>query len=159
MNKNILVKGLSMLAAGLILSGCFDMEERPYTLLSASTYLKNETAVKQVMSNIYAQEQGDLSEHYWYAQELSADQISWRSWNGGSWGWDGADKFVLSTHTWTPMSNYVNQIWNKGWSAIGLCNNFIADLETVGHTGLGITKEKFDQYMAEVEDIQGLLLL
>ena len=86
------------------------MEERPYTLLSASTYLKNETAVKQVMSNIYAQEQGDLSEHYWYAQELSADQISWRSWNGGSWGWDGADKFVLSTHTWTPMSNYVNQV-------------------------------------------------
>ena len=82
MYKNIVGKGLGLLIAGLAVTSCFDMEEKPHTLLSASSYLTNETAVKQVISNIYAQEQGDLSEHYWYAQELSADQISWRSWNG-----------------------------------------------------------------------------
>ncbi|MDE6147113.1 MAG: RagB/SusD family nutrient uptake outer membrane protein [Bacteroidales bacterium] len=141
---------LIVLGAICVATGCFDMEERPHTLLSASTYLTNETAVKQVISNIYAQEQGDLSEYYWYAQELSADQIAWRSWNGGSWGWDGGDKFVLSTHTWTPLSNYVNRIWNGAWTAIGLCNNFLADMETVGPGGLGITQEKYDSYIAEV---------
>ena len=150
MYKNIVGKGLGLLIAGLAVTSCFDMEEKPHTLLSASSYLTNETAVKQVISNIYAQEQGDLSEHYWYAQELSADQISWRSWNGGSWGWDGGDKFVLSTHTWTPEANYVNQIWNKGWSAIGLCNNFLADMETVGASGVNLTQEKFNAYIAEI---------
>ena len=142
---------LSLLVAGLATTSCFDMEEHPFTLLSASTYFTDEAAVKQVIANIYAQEQGDLSEHYWYAQELSADQIAWRSWNGGNWGWDSGDKFVLSTHTWTPLANYVNQIWNKGWTAIGMCNNFIDDINSIDASSIGITEEKKQAYIAEVQ--------
>ena len=141
---------LSVLFAGLAATSCFDMEEHPFTLLDAGNYFTDETSVKQVIANIYAQEQGDLSELYWYAQELSADQITWRSWNGGSWGWDSGDKFVLSTHTWTPLSNYVNRIWNGAWTAIGLCNNFIDDIEGISAASLGISEEKKAAYIAEV---------
>ena len=141
---------LSVLIAGLAATSCFDMEEHPFTLLDAGNYFSDESAVKQVIANIYAQEQGDLSELYWYAQELSADQIAWRSWNGGSWGWDSGDKFVLSTHTWTPLSNYVNRIWNGAWTAIGLCNNFIDDLSNIDAAAIGITEDKKESYIAEV---------
>lgn len=151
MLKNTLKRILGVLAACVAVTGCFDMEETPFTNLTASTFLKDEAAVKQVIANIYAQEQGDLSEYYWYAQELSADQISWRSWNGGSWGWDSGDKFVLSTHTWTPLSNYVNRIWSGAWTAIGLINNFLADMEDAGAGGLGITQEKYNAYVAEMK--------
>lgn len=150
MQKNILKSIAGLVAASLAATGCFDMEEHPFTMLSPDNYFTNEASVKQVIANIYAQEQGDLSEFYWYAQELTADQIAWRSWNGGSWGWDSADKFVLSTHTWTPLSNYVNRIWSGAWTAIGLCNNFIADINSVGAETIGISQEKFDAYIAEV---------
>ena len=29
-------------------------------------------------------------EYFWYLQEFSADQVAWRSWHGGLWGWDEA---------------------------------------------------------------------
>lgn len=141
---------IALLLSGLAISSCFNMDEHPFTLLDASNYFTDEASVKQVIANIYAQEQGDLSEYYWYAQELTADQIAWRSWNGGSWGWDSGDKFVLSTHTWTPLSNYVNIIWSGAWTAIGLCNNFIDDIEGIDASSIGITEEKKQAYIAEV---------
>ena len=147
---NAIKKFLVMAISGLAFTGCFDMTERPYTLLDASNYFTDENSIKQVIAHIYAQEQADLSEQYWYAQELSADQITWRSWNGGSWGWDSGDKFVLSTHTWNPSSNYVNQIWSKAWTAIGLCNNFITDLSNINASTLGISEAQKQAYIDEV---------
>ena len=147
---NAIKKVLLTIASGLALTGCFDMTEHPYTLLDASNYFTDENSVKQVIAHIYAQEQSDLSELYWYAQELSADQITWRSWNGGSWGWDSGDKFVLSTHTWNPSSNYVNRIWNGAWTAIGLCNNFITDLSGINASALGLSEEQKQAYIDEV---------
>ena len=147
---NAIKKVLISIVSGLALTGCFDMTEHPYTLLDASNYFTDENSIKQVVAHIYAQEQSDLSELYWYAQELSADQITWRSWNGGSWGWDSGDKFVLSTHTWNPSSNYVNKIWNGAWTAIGLCNNFISDLEGISASSLGISEAKKRAYIDEV---------
>ena len=150
MRKNIIKNIIGCLALSFSATSCFDMEEVPFTMLSPDNYFVDEASINQVIANIYAQEQGDLSEFYWYAQELTADQIAWRSWNGGSWGWDSADKFVLSTHTWTPMSNYVNRIWGGAWTAIGLCNNFIADITELGPEKVQITQEQFDAYIAEV---------
>ena len=146
---NAIKKFLVMAISGLAFTGCFDMTEHPYTLLDASNYFTDENSVKQVVAHIYAQEQSDLSELYWYAQELSADQITWRSWNGGSWGWDSGDKFVLSTHTWNPSSNYVNRIWSGAWTAIGLCNNFITDLESISASSLGISEVQKQAYIDE----------
>ena len=145
-----ITKLIAVFISSLAVTSCFDMTEHPYTLMDASNYFTDETAVKQAIANIYAQEQGDISEFYWYAAELTADQIAWRSWNGGSWGWDSGDKFVLSTHTWTPLSTYVNRIWNSAWTAIGLCNNFIYDLTNIDAASIGITEERKQEYLAEV---------
>lgn len=145
-----ITKLISVFISALAVTSCFDMTEHPYTLMDASNYFTDESAVKQAIANIYAQEQGDISEFYWYAAELTADQIAWRSWNGGSWGWDSGDKFVLSTHTWTPLSNYVNRIWSCAWTAIGLCNNFIYDFSNIDAASIGITEEKKEAYLAEV---------
>lgn len=145
-----ITKLIAVCMSALAVSSCFDMTEHPYTLMDASNYYTDETAVKQAIANIYAQEQGDISEFYWYAAELTADQIAWRSWNGGSWGWDSGDKFVLSTHTWTPLSNYVNRIWSSAWTAIGLCNNFIYDVSNLDAASIGITEERKQEYLAEI---------
>ena len=145
-----ITKLIAVFISSLAVTSCFDMTEHPYTLMDASNYFTDETAVKQAIANIYAQEQGDISEFYWYAAELTADQIAWRSWNGGSWGWDSGDKFVLSTHTWTPLSTYVNRIWNSAWTAIGLCNNFIYDLTNIDAASIGITEQRKQEYLAEI---------
>lgn len=145
-----ITKLIAVFISSLAVTSCFDMTEHPYTLMDASNYFTDETAVKQAIANIYAQEQGDISEFYWYAAELTADQIAWRSWNGGSWGWDSGDKFVLSTHTWTPLSTYVNRIWNSAWTAIGLCNNFIYDLQNLDAASIGISEQRKQEYLAEI---------
>ena len=46
---------LSLLVAGFAATSCFDMEEHPFTLLDAGNYFTDETSVKQVIANIYAQ--------------------------------------------------------------------------------------------------------
>lgn len=142
--------GIFALLSSFLLTSCFDLEEKPYTLLTASTYFNDEAAVQSVIANIYAREQNDLSEFYWYMQELPADQLTWRSWYGGSWGWDSAYKFVLSTHTWTPSSTVIRDTWSRGWQAIGLCNNLLSDLSTLTAADLKMSQEKLDTYIAEV---------
>lgn len=141
---------LAAALSSLAVTSCFDMAEHPFTLLDSSNYFTDEISIKQVIANIYAAEEGGLSENYTWAQELTADQVAWRSWNGGSWGWDSGDKFVLSAHQWNPLSKYVRTIWESAWQAVGLCNNFIEDIKDIDPKTLGITEEKKNAYIAEV---------
>lgn len=134
----------------IMYTGCFNLEEVPFNQLSPTKFYANETSVKSVISAIYAQEMTDLAEFYWYMQEFSADQIAWRSWNGGGWGWDEAYKFVLSTHTWDSRSTVIQVTWEKGWASIGLCNNVIYDLENLDAKSIGMTDASKLSYIAEI---------
>ncbi|MCO7114769.1 hypothetical protein NIB75_27075 [Bacteroides uniformis] len=72
------------------------------------------------MAAIYSKAAYSYLEYFWYLQEFSADQVAWRSWNGGLWGWDEALKFALSSHTWTSESTIIRQTWENAWTTIGL---------------------------------------
>lgn len=139
-----------IILTSITFTSCFDLEEVPFNQLSPSKFYSNETSVKSVVSAIYAQEMTDLAEFYWYIQELSADQVAWRTWNGGAWGWDEAYKFVLSSHTWDSRSTVIQVTWEKGWSSIGLCNNVIYDLENLDAKSIGMTDEAKKAYIAEI---------
>ena len=142
---------LSLMVAGLAATSCFDMDEHPFTLLDAEKFYSDENSIKQVIANIYGAEASPVSKEYWYAQEFSADQICWRTWNGGNYGWDGAEKFVVSTHTWTPLATMINAIWSQSWEAIGMCNTFLDDFSGLDPERLGITEAKKQAYIAEVK--------
>jgi len=75
-----------IILTSITFTGCFDLEEVPFNQLSPTNFYKDENSLKSVVSAIYAQEMTDLAEYYWYMQEFSADQIAWRTWNGGAWG-------------------------------------------------------------------------
>lgn len=147
--KKIISLGI-LLIMSFTFTRCFDLEEVPFNQLSPTNFYKDENSVKSVISAIYAQEMTDLAEYYWYMQEFSADQIAWRSWNGGAWGWDEAYKYVLSTHTWDSQSTVIRVTWEKGWTSIGLCNNVIYDLENMNAADIGITEEKKAAYIADI---------
>ena len=87
-------------------------------------------------------------------QELPADQISWRVWNGGQWGYDEGEKYVLSTQTWTSESKIIKDAWTNCWPMVGLANNIITDLASVGNSALGITEAKMDSYVAEAHTLR-----
>lgn len=140
----------AILLASITFTGCLDLQEKPYNQLSPDVFYANETSVKSVISAIYAQEMTDLAEFYWYIAELSADQIAWRTWNGGAWGWDEAYKYVLSTHTWDAQSTVIRVTWEKGWGAIGMCNSVINDLEKINAPSIGMTEEAKLAYIAEI---------
>lgn len=151
------IKKFSWIAAlGLVMatSSCTDLDEKVYDRIDATTFYKNEASVKGAIATIYNQAGHCFAERFYFLQELPADQISWRVWNGGQWGYDEGEKYVLSTQTWTSESKIIKDAWTNCWPMVGLANNIIIDLASVGNSALGITEAKMDSYVAEAHTLR-----
>ncbi|MFR9496724.1 MAG: RagB/SusD family nutrient uptake outer membrane protein [Rikenellaceae bacterium] len=139
---------------GLSTVSCFDLDEEVFDRVDASIYYQNENSVKGAVASIYSSGAMSYIEYFWYLQEFSADQVAWRSWNGGLWGYDEAEKFVLSSHTWTPTSKIIESAWSTAWTTIGLCNTLISDLEKLNATSLNMTQDSLQSYISEVRTLR-----
>lgn len=135
-------------------TSCTDLDEVTYDRIDATHYYKDEASVKGAMSAIYYRATEKFLEYFWYLNEYPADQIAWRTWNGGAWGWDDAQKFVISTHTWNSEATYIKDAWSGAWLVIGLCNNVIADLESLDPESLRMSREELDSYIAEAKTMR-----
>ena len=145
--------GVVCLMAGL--TACTDLDEKVYDRIDASVYYQNEASVKGAVAAIYSQTSSTLAgENFFHLSEYPADQITWRVWNGGQWGWDEAMKTVLSWHNWTSESTIINNAWKGAWTAVGLANLLLNDLEALDAASLGISQEKLEQYVAEVRTLR-----
>lgn len=152
--KHILLKTAFAFAVSLSTVSCFDLEEEVFDRVDASIYYSDENSVKGAVAAIYEKAVKSYIEYFWYLQEFSADQIAWRSWNGGLWGYDEAEKFVLSSHTWTADSKIIRQTWETAWTTIGLCNNVIYDLEKIDAGSIGMNSESLQSYISEVRTLR-----
>jgi hypothetical protein len=145
--------GAVCLMAGL--TACTDLDEKVYDRIDAGVYYQNESSVKGAVAAIYGQTSQTLAgENFFHLSEYPSDQITWRVWNGGLWGWDEAMKTVLSWHNWTSESTIINNAWNGAWTAIGLSNLLLSDLEGLSASSLGMTDAQLAQYVAEVRTIR-----
>ncbi|MDE6207375.1 MAG: RagB/SusD family nutrient uptake outer membrane protein [Muribaculaceae bacterium] len=154
MNLHKYIKGL--LSAALIVGAgaCTDLDEKTFDRIDASAYYQDENSVKGAVAAIYSEATDGFLEYFWYLNEFPADQIAWRSWNGGEWGYDEAEKFVLSSQTWNSDSKIISQAWDKAWTTIGLCNTLIHDLEEINPSSIDITEDKMKSYIAEVRTMR-----
>ena len=145
--------GAVCLMAGL--TACTDLDEKVYDRIDAGVYYQNEASVKGAVAAIYGQTSQTLAgENFFHLSEYPSDQITWRVWNGGLWGWDEAMKTVLSWHNWTSESTIINNAWNGAWTAIGLSNLLLSDLQGLSASSLGMTDAQLAQYVAEVRTIR-----
>ncbi|MBR4546532.1 MAG: RagB/SusD family nutrient uptake outer membrane protein, partial [Paludibacteraceae bacterium] len=147
-------KYLLVLALTVCALTCCDMNERVYDRIDATVYYQNEASVKGAVAAIYGNAAMSYPEYFWYLNEFSADQIVWRVWNGGLWGYDEGEKTVLSTHTWTADSKIIRLTWETAWGTIGLCNSLISDLGKLEAKELGMTDEKLQSYISEVRTLR-----
>ena len=141
-------------AAVMSFTACFDLTEKAFNRIEADNFYQNEGSVKGAIASVYYTAEGSFGEYFFYLNEFSADQIAWRSWVGGTYGWDNAAKFVLSSHTWTSQSVIIEQAWNATWGAIGEANSIIHDLETIDLESIGVTPEKAAQYIDEMRTLR-----
>ncbi len=139
---------------GLGAASCTDLNEKTFDRIDASVYYQDENSVKGAVASIYSSAASGFLEYFWYLNEFSADQIAWRSWNGGAWGYDEAEKFVLSTQTWNSESKIIRSAWEHAWETIGLCNTLIADLSALDPSGLRMSQESMAAYIAEVRTMR-----
>ena len=144
------------MAAGLLMAStaCTNLDEKVFDRIDAGVYYQDEMAVKGAVAPIYNNAAMGFCEYFWYLQEFPADQISWRVWNGGLWGYDEAEKYVLSTHTWTSESKIIRSAWEKAWTTIGLSNVLINDLHNINASAIGITEDKKQMYISEVRTLR-----
>ena len=145
---------LIMAVAAVSLTACFDLTEQAFNRIEKENFYQNEGSVKGAIASVYYTAEGSFGEYFFYLNEFSADQIAWRVWNGGQWGWDNAEKFVLSSHTWTSESVIIRNAWNNTWGAIGECNSIIHDLQTIDLAAIGVTQEKAARYIDEMKTLR-----
>lgn len=145
---------ISIVLLALSLSACVDLTEKMYDRIDAESFYQNEQSIKSALASIYNTAAYGYLENFWYLNEFSADQIVWRSWNGGGWGYDEGEKLVLSIHTWTPESKIIRTAWENSWTTIGYCNQLQYDLEGLDANDLGITDTKKQEYIAEVRTLR-----
>jgi len=148
--KNLKYNILIAVAATMGFASCTDLEEKAYDRIGADVFYQNENSVKAAVASIYGQVQRSLPENFYFLQEISADQIAWRCWNSGSYGYDEGEKYVLSTHTWSPESKIINNAWSGAWTAIGLSNQTLEDLQAIDAGSLNMTEAQKASYIAEV---------
>ena len=155
MKINKYISGL-LTATALVMgsTGCTDLDEKTFDRIDASTYYQDENSVKGAVASIYASAFSGFLEYFWYLNEFPADQIAWRTWNGGAWGYDEAAKFVLSSQTWNSESVIIPQAWEHAWETIGLCNTLINDLEKLDPSALKMTEASLKSYIAEVRTMR-----
>ena len=142
-------------AVGLGMSACTDLDEKVYDRIDAGVYYQNEASVKGAVAAIYNQTSSTLAgENFFHLSEYPADQLTWRVWNAGLWGWDEAMKTVLSWHNWTSESTIIENAWSGAWTAVGLANLLLSDLEGLNASNLKMSEERLSQYVAEVRTIR-----
>ena len=143
------------MAIGMGMTACTNLDEKVYDRIDAGVYYQNEASVKGALAAIYGQMSSTLAgENFFHLSEYPADQITWRVWNGGLWGWDEAMKTVLSWHNWTSETTIIRNAWDKSWTGIGLANLLLNDLQGLSAAGLGMSDEKLAQYVAEVRTLR-----
>ena len=152
--KRHILKLFLLISAGLSLQSCFNLDEEVFDRVDKSIYYSDESSIKGAVAAIYNKAAMSYVEYFYYLQEFSADQIAWRSWNGGLWGYDEAQKFVLSCQNWNADSKIIQQTWETAWTAIGLCNNVVFDLGQISPDAVGISQEKINSYIAEVRTLR-----
>ena len=142
-------------AVGLGMAACTDLDEKVYDRIDSSVYYQNEASVQGAVAAIYKQTGATLGgENFFFLSEFSADQITWRAWNGGAWGWDNADKIIVSWQQWSPNSEIIKRAWSKAWTGVGLANLLLSDLEKLSAADLHMSDAKLKQYIAEVRTIR-----
>jgi hypothetical protein len=151
MKKIINIAVLTIVA--LMAASCFNLEEKVYDRVNSEAFYQNENSVRSAVASIYYEMQAPY-EHFYMLNEFPSDQLTWRCWNGGNWGYDEGEKFVLSTHTWTPEAKIINNAWTGSWKAIGLCNQLLYDLKDKTASDLSMTEEAFNEYIAEVRTLR-----
>ena len=151
---NYIISAALALGMGASVVSCTDLDEKTFDRIDANIYYQDENSVKGAVASIYSSAAGGFLEYFWYLNEFSADQIAWRTWNGGAWGYDEAEKFVLSTQTWNSESKIIRSAWENAWTTIGLCNTLLNDLEKLNASSLGMTDEALKSYVAEVRTMR-----
>jgi len=140
-------------AAALTVTSCFNLEEKAYDRLDKDLFYEKEVGLQSGLAAIYYDIQQPV-EHFFWLNEVSGDQIAWRVWNGGTWGWDEGEKFVLSSHTWTEQAPVIRKAWEGTWSTIGLCNQYLYDIKGKTGADFGITDEELAVYVAEARTLR-----
>lgn len=152
--KHNILNFVLLLVSGAAFTSCFNLDEEVFDRVDAKIYYADEASVQGAVAAIYNKAAMSYVEYFWYLQEFSADQIAWRSWNGGAWGYDEAEKYVLSAQSWTADSKIIRQTWETAWSTIGLCNNVIYDLGQIDPADLEMSRESVNAYISEVRTLR-----
>lgn len=154
MRNNKKYNKLVAMLMGCLLLSCTDLEEKVFDRIDSSIYYQDENSVIAAVAAIYSSATTGFLEYFWYLNELSADQVAWRSWNGGSWGWDEGEKFVLSAQSWNTESVIIRSAWESAWETIGLCNTLLEDMNSLDPASLNMSEDNMAMYIAEVRTLR-----
>ena len=84
--RKYIIRLVALITLSAPMVSCFNLDEQTFSVIGASEYYQNEGNIQGAVSAIYYSAANRFMEYGFYLQEFSADQIAWRTWNGGGWG-------------------------------------------------------------------------
>lgn len=136
------------------IQSCFDLEEETFNMLDAKVFYKDKASVESIIAGLHTSNDGFEYKYLIDMQESAADQMQWRTWNAGNYGWDEGGHYVFSIHNWTPLTTNIRVVWEEGFKIIGLCNSALDDFNELDPDDIGITKAQMNTYKAEVRSLR-----
>jgi hypothetical protein len=144
---------LFLLLVGLGFQSCFDLQEETFNILESKVYYRNKASIEGIIGRLYTSNDGN-EDSFTEMQELPSDQVNWRTWNAGAWGWDEGAHYIISIQNWTAQTTRIINAWKGGFNTIGLCNSAIEDFSALDIKKVGVTQAELDSYIAEVRTLR-----
>lgn len=129
---------------GWSMSGCTNLDEKTYDVLTSDTFYKTKDNVIQGFVRPFEHAYWTVSGGTFQVSENSADHFMTPN-RQGHW-LDGQNYFRVHRHTWTIDDNIPRDAWNNNFQGVIFVNSAIADLSK-------LVPEKFDMTAAEMQNM------
>ncbi len=129
MKTNKLYNSFAALLILIGMAACTNLDETVYSETTTKTFYSSAEEVTANYLKPYTRLYVTSSLAHWICGELSSDCAAWPQ--KGKHGYDGGKWQQLHYHTWTPEHHEIKGAWNNTYQAIGYCNEFLNNIESV----------------------------
>lgn len=148
-----LLVALSMLMP----TGCTDLTETPYDIITQDKFLQTKENVLQSFVRPFGHGYWLCARTMYLFGELASDHYMTVQ-REEHW-YNGGEFFRLHYHTWTIEDWYVHYTWDDIYRGIILCNASIADISKIDPVQYGFTQQEVDDFIAQLQVLRAWMYM
>lgn len=137
----------SGICAAILISSCTKLEEKPYSVITSSSFLQTRDDVVRDFLRSFEHGYYSIQSTFTLQEDASDEMITPN--RQGDW-YDGGTYQRLHYHTWTSNESWLPDCWNIMYQGIDLATNSMEDIEAIDPAKFGMTDAEKADFLAEL---------